>query len=150
MPVIPGTVTGDFRPCPQVSQRHKNTTVLEATSIFSTNRVGSLLVVDKNDGILGIVAARDVLMAVVNNLDNIKEVMVETIMTTELIVATEDDDIDYIQAIMTENRIRHVPVLDGKELKGIVSIGDVVKLLLKAKDVENRYLHDYIADKYPG
>jgi len=134
----------------QVVTISKNTTVLEATSIFSTNRVGSLLVVDKNDGILGIVAARDVLMAVVNNLDNIKEVMVETIMTTELIVATEDDDIDYIQAIMTENRIRHVPVLDGKELKGIVSIGDVVKLLLKAKDVENRYLHDYIADKYPG
>lgn len=134
----------------QVVTIREDITVLDAISIFSTNRVGSLLVVDKTESILGIVAARDVLMAVVNNLQNISEVGVDTIMTTELIVATEDDNIDYIQAIMTENRIRHIPVLDGKELKGIISIGDVVKSLLKAKDVENRYLHDYIADKYPG
>ena len=126
------------------------TTVLNAISIFSANRVGSLLVVDMNDNILGIVAARDVLMAVVNDLDNINELYVEQIMTRELIVATEEDDIDYVEAIMTENRIRHIPVLAGKELKGIISIGDVVKLLLKAKHVENRYLKDYIADKYPG
>ena len=106
--------------------------------------------VDKENKILGIIAARDVLMAVINNLDNIRELRVDKIMTTDLIVATEEDDIDYIQAIMTENRIRHIPVLDGKELKGIISIGDVVKSLLKAKDVENRYLKDYIADKYPG
>jgi CBS domain-containing protein len=128
----------------------KETTVLNAISMFSVNRVGSLLVVDMNDNILGIVAARDVLMAVVNELDGIKELLVDNIMTTELIVATEDDDIDYVEAIMTENRIRHIPVLDGKELKGIISIGDVVKLILKAKHVENRYLKDYIADKYPG
>jgi len=126
------------------------TTVLNAISIFSANRVGSLLVVDMKDNILGIVAARDVLMAVVNDLDNINELHVEQIMTRELIVATEEDDIDYVEAIMTENRIRHIPVLEGRELKGIISIGDVVKLLLKAKHVENRYLKDYIADKYPG
>ena len=128
----------------------EETTVLDAMSVFAANRVGSLLVVDKNDAILGIIAARDVLMAVLNDLQGIAKLPVSKIMTKELIVATEDDNIDYIQAIMTENRIRHIPVLDGRELKGIVSIGDVVKLLLKAKDVENRYLKDYIADKYPG
>lgn len=134
----------------QVVTVREETTVLDAMSVFSANRVGSLLVVDKNDAILGIIAARDVLMAVLNDLQGITELPVSKIMTKELIVATEDDNIDYIQAIMTENRIRHIPVLDGRELKGIVSIGDVVKLLLKAKDVENRYLKDYIADKYPG
>ena len=134
----------------QVVTVREDTTVLDAMSVFSTNRVGSLLVVDKNDAILGIIAARDVLMAVMNDLQGISELPVNKIMTKELIVATEDDNIDYIQAIMTENRIRHIPVLDGRELKGLVSIGDVVKLLLKAKDVENRYLKDYIADKYPG
>ncbi len=134
----------------QVVTVRENTTVLDAMSVFSANRVGSLLVVDKNDAILGIIAARDVLMAVLNDLQGITELPVSKIMTKELIVATEDDNIDYIQAIMTENRIRHIPVLDGRELKGLVSIGDVVKLLLKAKDVENRYLKDYIADKYPG
>ena len=134
----------------QVVTVREKTTVLDAMSVFSSNRVGSLLVVDKNDAILGIIAARDVLMAVMNDLQGITELPVSKIMTKELIVATEDDNIDYIQAIMTENRIRHIPVLDGRELKGLVSIGDVVKLLLKAKDVENRYLKDYIADKYPG
>jgi len=125
-------------------------TVFDAMSIFSANRVGSLLVVDKSDNILGIIAARDVLMVVLNNLDEVKTLLVEKIMTTNLIVGTESDDIEYIEAVMTENRIRHIPILDGRELKGLISIGDIVKAILKEKDVENRYLKDYIADKYPG
>jgi len=128
----------------------QSTKVFDAMSIFSSNRVGSLLVVDKDDAILGIIAARDVLMAVVNTYDTIKEMTVETIMTTNLIVGSEDDKIDYIQAIMTENRVRHIPILAGKELKGIISIGDVVKSQLKEVHVENKYLKEYIADKYPG
>ena len=127
-----------------------STKVFDAMSIFSANRVGSLLVVDKDDVILGIVAAKDVLMAVVNHYDTIKEISVKEIMTTDLIVCSEDDDIEYVQAIMTENRVRHVPVLEGKELKGLISIGDVVKSQMKEVDVENKYLKDYIADKYPG
>ena len=128
----------------------KSTMVFDAMSIFSANRVGSLLVVDKDDSILGIIAARDVLMAVVNHYDTIKETTVEKIMTTDLIVCSEDDDIEYIQAAMTENRIRHIPILAGNELKGLISIGDVVKSQLKEIHVENKYLKDYIADKYPG
>ncbi|MFT5699374.1 MAG: CBS domain-containing protein [Desulforhopalus sp.] len=128
----------------------KSTMVFDAMSIFSSNRVGSLLVVDKDDTILGIIAARDVLMAVVNHYDTIKEISVEKIMTTDLIVCTEEDKIEYVQAIMTDNRVRHIPVLSGKELKGLISIGDVVKSQFKEVHVENKYLKDYIADKYPG
>jgi CBS domain-containing protein len=128
----------------------KNTSIIDAMSIFSANRIGSLLIVDKNNTILGIIGARDVLMAVVNHLEKVKMMTVEEIMTTNLIVGTEDDSVDYILAVMTENRIRHIPVMNGKELKGMVSIGDVVKALLTEKDVENRYLKDYIADKYPA
>lgn len=124
--------------------------VFDAMKIFSANRIGSQLVVDKDDSILGIIAARDVLNAVINNYDNIKEMTVEEIMTTDLIVCSEDDDIAYVQAIMTENRVRHIPVLAGKEVKGLVSIGDVVKSQFKEVHVENKYLKDYIADKYPG
>lgn len=128
----------------------KETGVIEAMSIFSANRIGSLLIVDEAENILGIIGARDVLMAVVNHSDTIKTLKVESIMTTNLIVGTEDDSVDYILAVMTENRIRHVPIMQGRELKGMVSIGDVVKALLTEKAVENRYLKDYIADKYPG
>lgn len=127
----------------------KSTPVLDAMALFPANRVGSLLVVDKFEEILGIIAARDLLMAVINHLDRIKTMTVEEIMTTDLIVGTEDDSIEYLQAIMTENRIRHIPILEGRTLKGLVSIGDVVKALMTEKDVENRYLKDYIADKYP-
>lgn len=128
----------------------KSTPVLDAMAIFSANRVGSLLVVDRNNSILGIIAARDVLMAVIHHLDQIKTVTVDQVMTTNIIVGTEEDTIDYIQAIMTENRIRHVPIVEAGKLKGLVSIGDVVKALMTEKDVENKYLKDYIADKYPG
>ena len=128
----------------------KSSSIIDAMSIFSANRVGSLLVMDKDNNILGIIGARDVLMAVINHLDNIKTLTVETIMTTNLIVGTLEDSVDYILAVMTENRVRHIPILEGKELKGLVSIGDVVKSQLKEKDVENKYLKDYIADKYPG
>lgn len=128
----------------------QSTNVFDAMSIFSANRVGSLLVVDKDESILGIIAAKDVLMAVVNNYDTIKELSVEKIMTTDLIVCSEDDEIEYVQTAMTENRVRHIPVLAGKELKGLISIGDVVKSQLKEVHVENKYLKDYMADKYPG
>ncbi len=128
----------------------QSTAVLDAMSIFSANRVGSLLVVDKEANILGIIGARDVLMAVINHLEEIKTLTVERIMSTNLIVGTPDDKLDYILSVMTENRIRHVPIFQGRELKGLVSIGDVVKAQLKETKVENKYLKDYIADKYPG
>lgn len=128
----------------------KDTKILDAMSIFSANRVGSLLIVDKENNILGIIGARDVLNATIKNHKEIADIAVEQIMTTNLIVGTEEDRVDYILAVMTENRIRHIPIMDGKELKGLVSIGDVVKSQLKEKDVENKYLKDYIADKYPG
>jgi len=124
-------------------------TVIDAMSIFSANRIGSLLVQDKEGTILGIIGARDVLMAVINHLDEIKTLTVDKIMTTNLIVGTPDDKVDYLMAVMTENRVRHIPIFEGKDLKGLVSIGDVVKSQMKEKDVENKYLKDYIADKYP-
>jgi CBS domain-containing protein len=119
-------------------------------AVASANRIGSLMVVDKQEKILGIVAARDILMTVVNRYDDLKTVTADEIMTKDLIVGSPNDDIAYIQTIMTENRIRHVPILEAGKLQGIVSIGDVVKSQLTETNVENKYLKDYIADKYPG
>ncbi len=129
---------------------HEDNSVMDALAIFSANKVGSLLVVDAHEKILGIVAPRDVLLSVLNDYDNLKQIKVSLIMTKELIVATPDDDIEYIQNIMTENHIRHIPIMDGDRVKGLVSIGDVVKAQMKIKDVENRYLKDYIEGKYPA
>ena len=124
--------------------------LVDVMAIFFANKVGSLLVVDKYDKILGIVAPNDVLKAVHKNLDRVPEMRVSEVMVTDLIVATPDDDLDYIQNIMTENRVRHIPILEGGKLIGLVSIGDVVKAQMKEKNVENRYLKDYIEGKYPA
>lgn len=129
---------------------HEDNTLTDALAIFAANKIGSLLVVDSHDDIKGIIAPRDILIVVLRNLDEISKLKVSEIMTKDLIVATMDDDVDYLQAIMTENRIRHVPILEGTELKGIISIGDAVKAQIKEKEVENRYLKDYIEGKYPG
>ena len=128
----------------------ENTSVFEAMLIFSANRIGSLLVVDKNENILGIICARDVLMATLSHLEDIKTITVDKIMTTNLIVAREDDDLDYVRAVMTENRIRHLPITENNKIVGLVSMGDVVHAQVIEKDVELRYFKDYIADKYPG
>ncbi len=129
---------------------HEDNSVMEALSIFAANKVGSLLVVDDHQRILGILAPRDVLLAMLNQADKFREIKVWEIMTRDLIVGTEDDHISYIQALMTENRIRHVPIVEGRELKGLVSIGDVVKAQLTETKVENRYLKEYIEGKYPA
>ena len=71
-------------------------------------------------------------------------------MTRDIIVVTPEEDIDKLMTIMTEGRIRHLPVIDKGDLVGLVSIGDVVKAKTTVWDVEIRHLTDYIEGKYPG
>lgn len=129
---------------------HEDGLLVDAMAIFFANRVGSLLVVDKNDTIKGIIAPDDILKAVHKNLEGIASMRVYEAMVQDLIVATPEDTIDYLQNIMTENRVRHIPILELGKLVGLVSIGDVVKAQMTEKKVENRYLKDYIEGKYPA
>lgn len=134
----------------RVITTHQDNTVLEAIALFFANRVGSLIVVDEHDNIKGILAPNDILKAVHTDLEHIHQAKVSEFMSKDLIVAKEDDKIDYIQAIMTENRIRHIPILNKGNLVGLISIGDVVKAQLKEMDVEIQYLKEYIEGKYPA
>jgi CBS domain-containing protein len=67
-----------------------------------------------------------------------------------VIVAGPDEEIDRLMAIMTENRIRHIPIIDGSKMIGLISIGDVVKAQLTVHEVQISYLKDYIEGKYPA
>lgn len=125
-------------------------TVYEALQTFAANRVGSLLVLDDKGGIVGIIGARDALMAVVKEYEEIRTTRVKQIMTKNIIIGALEDDLDNVEVIMTENRIRHLPIIKQNQLAGIVSLGDVVKAQLKTIHVENRYLRDYIVGKYPA
>lgn len=128
----------------------RDESLFRALEVFATNKVGSLLVLDSERNIVGILAPRDLLMEVQKGCEELTKIKVEEVMTQELIIGTPDDNLEYVQAIMTENRIRHLPILDGERLAGIVSIGDVVKAHLKEVHAENRYLRDYMVSKYPG
>ncbi len=129
---------------------NQETTVYEALQTFAANRVGSLLALDDNGGIVGIIGARDALMVVVRTYDEIRKIKVKEIMTRNILIGDPDDDLDKVEIIMTENRIRHLPIIKQDKLAGIISIGDVVKAQLKNVHVENRYLKEYILGKYPA
>ena len=128
----------------------EDTSVYDGMLVFAANRIGSLIVEDQENNILGIICARDVLMATLNHLEDIKTMKIKEFMSTNLIVANENDDLDYVRAVMTKNRVRHLPVFDDGKLIGLISIGDVVNAQVEEKDVELRYYKEYVADKYPG
>ena len=130
---------------------NENSTLMAATDLFFSKKIGSLIVVDDSGAIKGILAPNDVLKAVhAGCTENCALQLVHQVMTKNILCASENDNIDYIQAIMTENRIRHIPIMEKAELKGIISIGDIVNAQIKVREVENHYLKDYIEGKYPA
>jgi CBS domain-containing protein len=101
-------------------------------------------VLDDDGHPLGIISERDVLRECHRREGQLGQVAVREIMTRDLIIGVPDDDLDYTMGIMTTNRIRHLPIVDGGRIAGLISIGDVVKACLEETAYENRYLKEYI------
>ena len=111
------------------------------------HRCGALLVCAEPEaqcGMVGIVTERDILRACAERSGAIDAVRLADYMTTKLITGNPNDSVDYTLNVMTDHRIRHLPVLDGERLVGLVSIGDLVKSLHHQTAVENHYLKSYI------
>jgi signal-transduction protein with cAMP-binding, CBS, and nucleotidyltransferase domain len=117
--------------------------VFDAVQEMVEANVGSLLVTDGGD-IVGIVTERDYLRRVTLEGRTDKETAVGEIMTSPLVVVRRDTDVDECMAIMTDRRIRHLPVVEDGEVVGVVSIGDLVKFKSKQQSFEIQYLTDYI------
>lgn len=117
--------------------------VLAAVQVLSEHRIGAILVRSGKE-IHGIVSERDVLNLVARDPAAVGATAVSEIMTADLIVGVADDDLDYVMSIMTDNRIRHLPIVSDGDLDGIVSIGDVVNAVRRSMEAENRHLKDYI------
>ncbi len=118
--------------------------VLEAVKQMIEANIGSLLVT-KDGETAGIVTERDYLRRVAHEGPTDEEVTVEEIMSSPLIVVTPETTIDECMALMTDRRIRHVPVVEGSEVVGMVSIGDLVKFKSKKQSFEIQYLTEYIS-----
>lgn len=128
---------------PEVFTIGSHKTVFEAMDVIIRNKIGSLLVLNQNGKIVGIFSERDALRICFNFKDNFADILVGDAMTKKIIFADADDDVSYVESIMTNNRIRHVPIMKDKVLVGIVSIGDIVKASLSEQKIENKYLMDY-------
>jgi CBS domain-containing protein len=119
-------------------------TVLEAVKQMVEANVGSLLVTDGGE-ITGIVTERDYLRRVAQHGKPDDQAPVREIMSSPLIVVTPETSVDECMALMTNRRIRHLPVVTDGKVTGIVSIGDVVKFQSRQQSFEIQFLHDYIA-----
>jgi signal-transduction protein with cAMP-binding, CBS, and nucleotidyltransferase domain len=126
----------------QVLEIDGGASVLEAVQRMVGNNVGSLLVTEGGD-VTGIVTERDYLRRVTLE-GRTEEAPVREIMSSPLIVATLETTVDECMALMTDRRIRHVPVVEGETVVGLVSIGDLVKFKSQLQTFEIQFLNDYI------
>ena len=117
-------------------------TVLEAVQQMVAMNVGSLLITVEGE-VTGIVTERDYLRRVTLE-DRTEDAPVREIMSSPLVVATPETTIDECMALMTDRRIRHVPVVEEGKVVGLVSIGDLVKFKSKLQTFEIQFLNDYI------
>jgi CBS domain-containing protein len=117
--------------------------VFEAVQLMVEMNVGSLLVTEGGE-ISGIVTERDYLRRVTLEGRTDTSTEVREIMSSPLIVVTPDTSIDECMALMTDRRIRHLPVVEGDRVVGVVSIGDLVKFKSKQQTFEIQYLTHYI------
>ncbi len=119
-------------------------TMSELLEALAEHNVGALVVSDDGTTMLGIVSERDVVRKI-RDFDNLKSVTVEQIMTSDVQVCAPDDSFGSLMAIMTEHRVRHVPVLDGDQLVGVLSFGDAVKQRMDQLEFERDQLNNYVS-----
>ena len=126
-----------------VSTINQEATVQELLAGLAEHNIGAMVVVDAGS-VVGMVSERDVVRQLHAHGASVMSRPISTIMTATVATCTKSDTVDSISLLMTKNRVRHVPVLDGEELVGIVSIGDVVKTRMEELEAEQQQLHSYI------
>ena len=120
-----------------------NATVLDALRVMSEHDIGAVLVSD-DDKLVGILSERDYARKVVLAGRSSKESQVKDIMTRDVVCIAPDRGIDECMALMTQRRVRHLPVMDRKRVIGMGSIGDVVKATIDDKESTIAQLQSYI------
>ena len=120
--------------------------VIDAIRLMAEKRIGAVLVVE--DGrLVGILSERDYARKIVLQGRSSVDTPVSAIMTSELITVGLGDTADHCMQVVTEQRIRHLPVMRGDELVGVVSIGDLVKAVIEDQQVEIDQLQGYIVGR---
>ena len=125
------------------TQPHR--TLKEVVDLLADRGVGAVVVSDASLSVLGILSERDVVRVIAKQGASALQDPVSRYMTPKVITVKSDDTIEHVMQTMTAGRFRHVPVVDGGRLIGIISIGDVVKRHVNALDSERQAMREYIA-----
>jgi IMP dehydrogenase len=121
------------------------TSVFDAIQLMDTKNIGSLLVLNANGKIAGIFAERDCFRKVILAGKSPNDIQVRSVMTKKVVYASPEDTVDECMALMTQKRIRHLPVIEDQgRIVGIISIGDLVKFVGSEQDAMIRNLEKYI------
>ena len=124
-------------------------TVAESVGLMNMERIGSVMVI-KNGQYVGIFTERDVLNRVISAKLNPEKTRVEKVMTSDFISVQENSTLRQTMHIMTNKRVRHLPVFEEEKLVGMISIGDVTRKLLEINQNEAASLRQYLFTEYPG
>jgi CBS domain-containing protein len=120
-----------------------SSTVLDALKVMAEKEIGAVVVID-DEHLAGIFSERDYARKVVLQGKSSKETPVREIMTEKVVCVRPEQTVEDCMGLMTDRRIRHLPVLDHKKVIGVVSIGDIVKEMLSEKEFVIRQLESYI------
>ena len=118
--------------------------VADAAKLLDQRRIGALVVVDDQRSLAGILSERDIVRGLSRHGVAVMDMTVGDLMTADVKTCTPEDSMDSLEATMTSNRIRHLPVLDGGRLAGIITIGDVVKARLDETTMQVESMREYV------
>ena len=119
-------------------------TLDEAIHLLAEKRIGAVVVSDSEGAVLGILSERDIMRALARQGAAALDALVSEHMTADVVTCARDASVEDVMHLMTDGRFRHVPVLEGGRLAGLISIGDVVKRRIAAVEAEHQAMRDYI------
>ncbi len=122
-----------------------DTKMRDVVKILAEKHIGALLITGQEGAMEGIVSERDVVRALADHGSEAMDAQVSRFMTRDVVTATEDESVIRVAQKMTSGRFRHMPVIAGGRLAGIVSVGDAIKYRLEQMEAEQSALREYIA-----